>query len=108
VENIVDPDRLQKKIWRMRTACCILKATDTHSKYVVLIAFRQQQWLHERAWMLRYTYIACLLFHFDIYFHELSVYYNKNYLMYLHIAWVNIGESHLPNVFSCNGMQRWY
>ena len=52
-------------IWRMRIACGIPKATDTHSKYVILIAFPLQQWWHERASMLRYTYIACL---FDIHF----------------------------------------
>jgi len=29
--------------WRMRIACCIPKSTDTHSKYVILIAFSLQQ-----------------------------------------------------------------
>ena len=29
------------------------KATDTHSEYVILIAFTRQQWLHERASVLR-------------------------------------------------------
>jgi len=43
-------------IWRMRIACCIPKATNTHSEYVTLIAFRLQQWLHERAPMLWCTY----------------------------------------------------
>ena len=37
-----------------------MKATDTHSRYVILIAFTLQQWLHERASMLRHAYIACL------------------------------------------------
>ena len=32
----------------------------THSGCVILIAFPLQQWLHESAAMLRYTYIACL------------------------------------------------
>ena len=32
-----------------------------HRSYVILIAFSLQQWLHERASTLRYTYIACLL-----------------------------------------------
>ena len=36
-------------------------ATDTHSDYVTLIVFPLQQWLHERASTLRYTYIACLV-----------------------------------------------
>jgi hypothetical protein len=36
-------------IWRMRFACLIAKATDTHSEYIILIAFPRQQWLSERA-----------------------------------------------------------
>jgi hypothetical protein len=49
-------------IWRMRIACWILKATDTHSDYIILIAFPLQQWLRECASMISYTYIACLVF----------------------------------------------
>ena len=49
------------RIRRMRYACRITKATDTHSQYVILTAFPLQQWLRERASILRYTYIACLL-----------------------------------------------
>jgi hypothetical protein len=48
-------------IWRMRISCCIPKATHTHSEYVILNVFPQQQWLHERASILRYTYIVCLV-----------------------------------------------
>jgi hypothetical protein len=48
-------------IWRMRIACCVRKAADTHTEYVLLIAFPVQQWLHERASLLQYTYIACLV-----------------------------------------------
>jgi len=33
------------KIWRMRIACWIPKATNTHLEYVILIALPQQQWL---------------------------------------------------------------
>jgi hypothetical protein len=40
-------------------ACWILKATNTHTVCVILIAFPLQQWLHGRASMLRYTCIAC-------------------------------------------------
>jgi len=36
-----------------RNACWILQATNTHSKYVILIAVPLQQWLHERASVLR-------------------------------------------------------
>jgi len=47
---------------RTRFPCWITKATDTHSEYVILIAFTWQQWLCERVSMLRYTYIACHVF----------------------------------------------
>jgi len=58
-KNIVEPDRPQMAIWRMRIACWITNATNTHSEYVILIAYPLQQWLHERALVLRYMYIAC-------------------------------------------------
>ena len=35
--------------------------TNTHSEYVILIAFSLQLWLHHRASALCYTYIACLV-----------------------------------------------
>ena len=47
-------------IRRMRFTCL---NNEGHKRtlytYVVLIAFPQQQWLHERASLLRYTYIMC-------------------------------------------------
>jgi hypothetical protein len=46
-------------IQRMRITCCITKAADTHSEYVILIAFIRQQWLRERASMLR-LYVHCV------------------------------------------------
>jgi hypothetical protein len=36
--------------------------THTHSEYVILIAFELQQWSHERASLLRCTYIAGIVF----------------------------------------------
>ena len=45
----VEADRHQMSIWRMRIACWICKATNTHSEYVILPTFPLQQWLHERA-----------------------------------------------------------
>ena len=60
-KNTVQPDRPQIIIWRMRITCWIPKATDIHLEYILLIAFPPQQWLHERASMLRYTYITCLI-----------------------------------------------
>jgi hypothetical protein len=44
-KNMVVPDRPQRIIWRMRFACLITKATDTHSEYVLLNVFARQQWL---------------------------------------------------------------
>jgi hypothetical protein len=49
------------KIWRMRYVCLVPKATDTLSQYVIFVAFPLQQWLHERASMLRYTYNDCVV-----------------------------------------------
>jgi hypothetical protein len=57
-------------IWLMRIACWITKATHTHThththtQYVILIVFPLQQWLLERASMLRYTCIVCLVIKF--------------------------------------------
>jgi hypothetical protein len=63
-ENIVEPDTPQMTVWRMRIACWIPKATNTHSEYVILIALPLQQRLHERASMLRYT-LHCLNCYLD-------------------------------------------
>jgi hypothetical protein len=38
-KNTVEPDSPQMTIWRMRIACWIPKATNTHSSYVILIVF---------------------------------------------------------------------
>jgi hypothetical protein len=43
-------------------ACWIPKTTNTHSEYVIIIAFPLQQWLYERDSLLRYTYVACLVY----------------------------------------------
>jgi hypothetical protein len=61
-KNVLELDRPQMTIWRMRISYWIPKATNVHSECVILIAFPLQQWLHERASMLRYTYIACVFF----------------------------------------------
>jgi hypothetical protein len=69
-------------IWRMRFACWVTKAIDTHSEYVILIAFPRQQWLRQRAPMLYYTYIACLLIYIYIYslVHKINWFANYNNL----------------------------
>jgi len=45
----------------MRIACWILKATNEHSEYTILITFPLQQWLYEGAPIIRDTYIARLV-----------------------------------------------
>jgi len=45
----VEPDIPQMTIWRMRIACWITKAGDTHTQHLILIVYTGQQWLRERA-----------------------------------------------------------
>jgi hypothetical protein len=53
-EETTDDD----KVRRMRFACWITKATETHSENIILIAFPEQQWLSEGASILHHTIIA--------------------------------------------------
>ena len=53
--------KIQMTVWRMRIECSKPRFRYIHSEYVKCIAFLAQQWLQERASMLRYTYIACLV-----------------------------------------------
>ena len=55
-KNTVQPDRPMITISCIHIACLISKATGTYSENVTLIVFSLQQWLHERASMLNYTY----------------------------------------------------
>jgi hypothetical protein len=76
-------------IRRMRFAWWINKATEAHTKYVILIAFRVQYWLHERASMLRYMYIAFL------YIYEITS----------HSAWPTVIDVHVARIdtrFNCS------
>jgi len=59
---IVKPGKPQMTIGRLRIACWLPRATNTHSEYEILIACPLQQWLHQRASTLRYTstmYLHC-------------------------------------------------
>ena len=47
----------------MLFACWIPKATNKHPEYIIIVAFPLQQWLSERAVILSYTYIACLVYY---------------------------------------------
>jgi hypothetical protein len=58
-KHVKETDRPQMALRRMRIACWISKATSTHSEYKMFTDFPLPQWLHESAWMLCYTYIAC-------------------------------------------------
>jgi hypothetical protein len=60
---MVQPDRPQIRIWRMRIACWITMATDTPSEYVILIAFTWQQWLRERACVTLCVHCLPCVFH---------------------------------------------
>ena len=48
-------------IWCMRIAWWIHTATNTHSEYVIRTIFPLQQWLNERASILRFTSRSVLL-----------------------------------------------
>jgi hypothetical protein len=58
-ENIVDPDRPQMTIRRMRITCFIPKATNTHSAYVILIAIPLHQWFAQTPLIVT-LYVHCL------------------------------------------------
>jgi hypothetical protein len=60
-KNIVERGRPQMTIWRTRIACWITKATNSHSEYVMLVAFPLQRSLHESASMFPSLCIACLV-----------------------------------------------
>ena len=62
---------------RMRIACWIPKATNSHSQYVILVALPLQQRLHESASKLRYTYIVGLVHLF------LNTKVRRNYVQYI-------------------------
>jgi hypothetical protein len=65
-KSTVERGRPQIKIWRMRIARWIPKTTNTHSEYVTLIPPSLQQWLRERAQLLRHTYVVCLAVHYSL------------------------------------------
>jgi hypothetical protein len=57
-KNVAADDNI---IRRMRVECCVTKAKNTHSEYAIFLGFSRQHWLRERASVLRYTYIICLV-----------------------------------------------
>ena len=75
----------------MHIACCVHKATDTHSVYVIVIALPQQQWLHECASMLL-LYVRCLsCLYLDVYSpysNEKGLYYVILFYLFFYFCWV--------------------
>ena len=71
-------------IWRMRIACWIPKATNTHSQYVILIALPQQQCLHERASLLGYRHMSECVNTYCLFTAGLSTRTRLNFTLYLH------------------------
>ena len=59
-KDMVEPDRPQMTVRRMRCACWIPRSTNTHTQYAILIAFPLQQWLHEHC--LSYQLLATVSF----------------------------------------------
>jgi hypothetical protein len=58
---IVQLDRLQMTKWRMRIACWITKATDTHAHaHIILVAFSRNGAYANAPECYVYAYIACL------------------------------------------------
>ena len=92
IKIMVAPAVLQmtNTVRRMRIACCITKATDTHSKYIILAALSRQQWLCERASILRLFLVHCLCCCAP--------------LNFLHRNLTGISQNHSKNVFCslCN------
>jgi len=62
--TVVEPDRPQMIIPRMRITYWITKATNTHSEYVILITFPSNDGCTKALSILRYTYIACLVYRY--------------------------------------------
>jgi hypothetical protein len=61
-KNIVEREKQQMTIWHTPIALWVTMATNTHSVCVILNNILLQQWLQERASMLRYAHIACLVY----------------------------------------------
>ena len=63
-KNVVEGQATDENILRrVRITCWITTATNTFSEYVILIAFPRLQWLLGCSSVLRYTYIARLVFY---------------------------------------------
>jgi hypothetical protein len=59
--TFIEPGRLQMTEGCMRISCWVPKATNTHTQVCNNFVFPVQHWMYERASVLRYTYIVCLV-----------------------------------------------
>ena len=57
---MVEPGKPQMAIRRVRIVCWITKATNTHSEYVIHVAFPRQHWVGESVSMLRHGTLPVL------------------------------------------------
>ena len=57
-KNTVEPCRPQMTIWCVHIACWVTVATNTHSDYVILIAFPLHQWLYICSSVFRYIFAS--------------------------------------------------
>jgi hypothetical protein len=88
-------------ICHMDFAYWITKGTNTHSEYVILICFPQQE-LHERASVLYYTYIPCLVscsaFFIVFFFHKIRS--SSEHFFLLHFLTFALFQHQFPIVIS--------
>jgi hypothetical protein len=61
-KNILEVGRIQMTKWCTQIESRIPKAKSTHSEYVIIIVLTLEQWLYQRTSMLRYAYIAYLVY----------------------------------------------
>jgi len=72
-KNMVEPDRQQMTIWRMRIGYWVTKLTDTHththththSEHLMHVAFPRQQWLRARPFNVTFVRTLPVFFVFN-------------------------------------------
>ena len=82
-KSIVEPDRPHVTIGHMCIARWITKSKNTHSEYVILIAFPLQQWLEKRSLVLRCSTLAVLYVYVCTVHLVYSFYFNQQCTIYI-------------------------
>jgi len=78
-------------------ACWMIKATHTHSEYVIRIAFPLQQWLHGRTWMSRCTVRTLLVIW------TLTKHIRCSYAMFATLVWEHWYQPCSRGHLKCDG-----